>query len=221
MDKTPIRFIHVDQDFALSGDGVKLGTTAYTHAAIMRSLMRLKNLCDDQVLTKVPGIESDLAAIVITQHELYSQLLLVNSNDITDEEAFEKRLIQIKEANADSSLDISGASQRVFPRYKTEMEMLVQIDGHEYFSKCSNISLDGVCLSIDGESIVKGGDQVEMIMKGKSLELKLTGKVSWAFNNNKVTQAGILLHFSEIEALTPWLKIITALHLRQHPSQSI
>ncbi len=220
MDNTPVRFIHVNHEFCLTEEGKTLNSPAYTHAAVMRALMRIKNLCDEDVLAKVPGLESDLAAIVISQHEQYSKLLLVNTEEIKDESLFEERLIDIKTKH-EQELNIEGPNQRVFPRYKTEMEMDFVVAGKSIEARCTNASLDGACLTLSQENKLISGDEIELRMKGKSLELNLHGKVTWAFNAGGSSQVGVLLHFNESSEMIPWIKIITALHLRTYPNQRI
>jgi len=220
MDNTPIRFIHVNHEFSLTEEGKSVSSPAYTHAAVMCALMRIKNLCDEDVLAKVPGTESDLAAIVISQHEQYSKLLLVNTEEIKDEALFEERLVEIRTEH-EENLNIEGPNQRVFPRYKTEMEMDFFVSGKTISARCTNASLDGACLTLSQETMLASGDDIELKMKGKSLELNLHGKVTWAFNVGGQTQLGILLRFNESTEMIPWIKIITALHLRQYPNQRI
>ena len=220
MDTTPIRFIHVNHEFSLTEEGKTVSSPAYTHAAVMRALMRIKNLCSEDLLAKVPGNESDLAAIVISQHEQYSKLLLVNTDEIKDEDLFEERLIDIKTKH-EEELKLEGLNQRVFPRYRTDMEMTFCFKDKSIQSRCTNASLDGACLTLSEECKLSSGDEIELQMKGKSLELKLHGKITWAFNISGSTQVGIRLHFNESSEMIPWLKIVTALHLRQYPNQRI
>ena len=116
------RFVHVDHQFALHGDGVKSGTPAYAHAAVIRSMIRIRALCEEEVLEDVNGFEKDLSAIVINQHEQYSQIILVDPNTV-DETKLDEELLALCEKHKLPPIDGTDPSQRIFPRYDTKLEL--------------------------------------------------------------------------------------------------
>ncbi|MBH47508.1 MAG: hypothetical protein CME71_05010 [Halobacteriovorax sp.] len=215
------RFVHVDHQFALHGDGVKSGTPAYAHAAVIRSMIRIRALCEEEVLEDVNGLEKDLSAIVINQHEQYSQIILVDPNTV-DETKLDEELLALCEKHKLPPIDGTDPSQRIFPRYETKLELsVIGVAGEEIKAQTHNISLDGICLNLEKSDALTEGEIIEINIVGKSRQISLNAHVAWVFNTDAGSSAGVYLKFSETTGLNTWLKFILAHHLNKYPSQTI
>lgn len=221
MTKNSFRFIHVDQDFKLSGTDVPSGTPAYAHAPVMRALLRIKDVCEESILPELPGLERELSAMVLMQHEQYSQLILLDSDNI-DEESLELQLIKLRLKHLPPQINRENPSNRVFPRYKTQLKMLLEDKkGNVIEATSNNVSIDGLCANFKIASAVKNDETLKLYLLGKSRQLQMRAYVAWSFNGPDGCVAGISLKFDDSESMIDWLKFITGLHLRTYPDQTI
>lgn len=220
MTKNSFRFIHVDQDFSLSGTDIKPGTPAYAHAAVMRALMRIRAVCNEEILSQIPGIDRELSAMVLTQHELYSRLVLVDPESI-DEDSIEKQLIDLRMQHLPPHIAGTNPSQRIFPRYKTKINFQLTNKGKVIDASSTNISLDGLCADFKQADQVIPGEEFDLSLVGKTRQLSMKAHIAWSFNNHNGSVAGVALKFNDANCVIDWIKFILSLHLRNFPLQSL
>ena len=221
MTKNSFRFVHVDQDFALSGTDIPDATPAYTHAAVMRALMRIRAVCSEEVLAEIPGLDRELSAMVLTQHELYSRLVLLNPEDIEDENSLEQQLIRLRQQHLPPNIAGTTPSQRIFPRYRTKINLMFLKNDKEIVATSTNVSLDGLCADFDLPAQLNAGDKMTVKLLGKTRQISMEAHIAWSFDNHKGSVAGVALKFLHADDLINWLKFILALHLKANPQQKL